>query len=137
MCKALLPTILIVLLLTPQQGLSNSLENETVPLNWKSLKAICERIQVPFGAMILLLHHENGHIGLASPNNNGTFDFGPFQVNSVHLKSAEFRAAHITGHGLQFNGQVNSLAAAYLFKKPSSDLSMNFGARPGGTLMFC
>jgi hypothetical protein len=73
-------------------------------------------MEVPFPVLVLLLHQEDGYVGLASPNTNGTFDYGPFQVNSVHLHSSEFQTAGITAEMLQYDGPTNALAAAWVLK---------------------
>lgn len=60
---------------------------------------------VPATIIISVLKTENGKIGSASPNTNGTFDFGPMQINSIWLPSlARFG---ITQSMLQYNPCVN------------------------------
>lgn len=86
------------------------------PLEWQDIWIASDKMQVPFSVMVLHLHHENGYVGLASPNTNGTYDYGPFQVNSVHLESPQFRAAGITADMLQYDGPTNALAAAWVFR---------------------
>jgi hypothetical protein len=64
-----------------------------------------------------VLHRtEAGRVGLAQPNDDGSVDLGPMQVNSVHL--AEFARFGIGYEDLRDNrGCANVLAAAYLFKR--------------------
>lgn len=41
---------------------------------------------VPATVIVSVLQTEGGRPGLAKPNKNGTFDYGPMQVNSIWLK---------------------------------------------------
>lgn len=102
-------------------------EPKKYPLKWRDIKMICEKVNVPYGAMILLLHHENGYVGLARKNTNGSYDYGPFQVNSVHLNAPIFQQAGITAEALRYNGKINALAAAYLFKKALQKAKTDMG----------
>lgn len=64
----------------------------------------------------VLQRTEAGRVGLAQPNDDGSVDLGPMQVNSVHL--AEFARFGIGYDDLRDNrGCANVLAAAYLFKR--------------------
>ncbi len=40
---------------------------------------------VPATLIISVLKTENGRVGEANPNSNGTYDYGPMQVNSIWL----------------------------------------------------
>lgn len=40
---------------------------------------------VPAKVIISVLAVERGEVGMASPNKNGTFDYGPMQINSIWL----------------------------------------------------
>ncbi|CAN5420721.1 lytic transglycosylase domain-containing protein [soil metagenome] len=40
---------------------------------------------VPAKVIISVLKAEGGRVGLASPNKNGSFDYGPMQINSIWL----------------------------------------------------
>lgn len=89
----------------------------SVSLRWEDVYVISEKFEIPFAVMILVLHHEDGYVGLKKRNPNGTYDYGPFQINSIHLDSREFKTAGITADQLQYDGRVNALAAAYYLRK--------------------
>ncbi len=40
---------------------------------------------VPASLIISVLSVEGGEVGMASPNSNGTFDYGPMQINTIWL----------------------------------------------------
>lgn len=40
---------------------------------------------VPAQVIISVLEVEGGKVGMASPNRNGTFDYGPMQINTIWL----------------------------------------------------
>lgn len=108
---------LLLLVITAAPAISKGLNPR--PIQWQDIWVASQKMDVPFSVLILLLHLEDGYVGLASPNDNGTFDYGPFQINSIHLKSPEFKAAGITSERLQYDGPTNALAAAWYFKKVS------------------
>lgn len=56
-----------------------------VPINCINQAAI--EYQIPATLIISVLKTENGRVGMATPNSNGTFDLGPMQINSAWLGS--------------------------------------------------
>jgi len=113
LCRIIVFFMILVLI----SGEARSQNQDVVPLCWKDLYMVSEKVEIPFGIMVLLLHHEGGAIGMKKKNANGTFDYGPYQINSIHLKSEEFIKAGITADQLQYNGRVNAVAAAYYLRK--------------------
>lgn len=110
---------------------SPAFENQVkvVPLTSTALYAISKKMDVPFSALVLLLHTENGYVGLASTNeSNGSIDYGPFQVNSVHLNNEIIKAAGISAEQLQYNGVINAQVAAWWFKKKLEEAGSVFKA---------
>lgn len=101
---------------------------EARPLLWQDIWLASQKMDVPFSVMVLLLHQEDGYVGLKSSNANGTFDYGPFQINSCHLRNAAFRRAGITEELLQYDGPTNALAAAWVFKSVLQNSSSIFDA---------
>lgn len=65
-------------------------------------------------AMYLILDVEGGTVGKVSENSNGTYDIGPAQVNSSHLRT--FAAHGITEEAIRDDRCVNILAGAWLYK---------------------
>ncbi len=70
---------------------------------------------MPAAALFAILATEGGKTGEALSNKNGTWDMGPFQVNTVHLK--DLAAMGITPDAVLRDGRVNALVAAWLLKK--------------------
>ena len=70
---------------------------------------------VPAAALFAILATEGGKTGEALSNKNGTWDMGPFQVNTVHLN--ELAAMGISPDAVLRDGRVNAYAAAWLLRK--------------------
>ncbi|MGX7950710.1 lytic transglycosylase domain-containing protein [Oleidesulfovibrio alaskensis] len=97
---------------------STTLNQERYPLIWQDVYLACERYKVPFWAMMLILQQENGYVGHSRRNTNGSHDYGPFQVNSYHLRhNGQIKALGITANQLQYDGPVNAVAAAIVFRQ--------------------
>lgn len=60
---------------------------------------------VPLKTVISVLEVENGTVGMAKKNSNGTYDFGPMQINSIWLKTIE--PYGYTQQKIQYNPCVN------------------------------
>lgn len=70
---------------------------------------------MPVAALFAILATEGGKTGEALSNKNGTWDLGPFQVNTVHLR--ELAAMGISPRAVLCDGRVNAHAAAWLLRK--------------------
>ena len=70
---------------------------------------------MPAAALFAILATEGGKTGEALSNKNGTWDMGPFQVNTVHLN--ELAAMGISPDAVLRDGRVNAYAAAWLLRK--------------------
>ena len=70
---------------------------------------------MPAAALFAILATEGGKTGEALSNKNGTWDLGPFQVNTVHL--GELAAMGISPRAVLCDGRVNAHAAAWLLHK--------------------
>ena len=70
---------------------------------------------MPAAALFAILATEGGKTGEALSNKNGTWDMGPFQVNSVHLN--ELSVMGISPDAVLRDGRVNAYAAAWLLRK--------------------
>ena len=80
---------------------------------------------MPAAALFAILATEGGKTGEALSNRNGTWDLGPFQINTVHLDA--LAAMGIAPDDILRDGRVNAYAAAWLLRK---DASMRM-RRPG------
>ena len=70
---------------------------------------------------------ENGEIGRARRNANGTSDLGPFQVNSSWIGPLRKKGGRVSFVRLRDNGCLNAFVAAFI-------LSQEVGRAPGGSL---
>ena len=70
---------------------------------------------MPVAALFAILVTEGGKTGEALRNRNGTWDLGPFQINTVHLN--ELTAMGISPDAVLRDGRVNAYAAAWLLRK--------------------
>ncbi|WP_291447902.1 lytic transglycosylase domain-containing protein [Desulfovibrio sp.] len=70
---------------------------------------------LPMAALIGILATENGKLGEALLNNNGTWDMGPFQFNTVHIN--ELADMGIAPEAVLQDGCTNAYAAAWLLRK--------------------
>lgn len=76
---------------------------------------------LPETALYALRHKEGGTVGMVSKNRNGTVDYGPFQVNSLWVKT--FTAAWDTGSDaltvslLRDSDCANTFAAAWILRQ--------------------
>lgn len=70
---------------------------------------------LPLAALVGILAAENGRTGEALLNDNGTWDMGPFQINTIHVNAlAEMGIATET---VLRNGCVNAYAAAWRLRQ--------------------
>jgi soluble lytic murein transglycosylase-like protein len=67
---------------------------------------------VPAQVIISVLDVENGTVGMASPNSNGTYDYGPMQINSIWIpKIAPYG---YTKQQIQFDPCVNVMVGTWI-----------------------
>jgi Transglycosylase SLT domain len=81
----------------------SALEIHGVPIECINQAAIT--YHVPAILILSVLAVENGKNGSASPNRNGTFDYGPMQINSIWL--SKIRLYGYTQQQLQYDPCVN------------------------------
>jgi soluble lytic murein transglycosylase-like protein len=67
---------------------------------------------VPALIIVAVLETENGANGFARPNPNGTYDYGPMQINSLWLQ--QLRRYGITAHDLRNDPCVNVKVGAWI-----------------------
>lgn len=111
--------LLLALCLTPDIALSAQRMKVTLPpLHPLTADCVLDAARVsgmPVAALFAILATEGGKTGEALSNKNGTWDLGPFQVNTVHLK--ELAAMGISPDAVLRDGRVNAHAAAWLLRK--------------------
>ncbi len=67
---------------------------------------------VPAKVIISVIATEGGDVGVAHPNKNGTYDYGPMQVNSSWLP--KIRKYGYTQELLQYDPCVNVMAGTWI-----------------------
>jgi hypothetical protein len=70
---------------------------------------------VPAKTIIAVLETEGGEVGMASPNKNGTFDYGPMQINSLWLKT--IAAYGYTKEQVQYDPCINVQVGAWILSR--------------------
>ena len=91
----------------------------TVPakanLSLACIAQAADRYKIPLAALLGILATEGGQPGEALNNTNGTWDLGPFQVNTCHIK--ELLAVGLQPETILSDACVNAHAAAWLLHK--------------------
>ena len=109
------------LCLLPGAASANSAGREKValpqaaPLTADCVAEAARVSDLPLAALIGILATENGRTGEALQNNNGTWDMGPFQVNTTHIN--ELVKMGIAPEAVLQDGCTNAYAAAWLLRK--------------------
>jgi hypothetical protein len=71
--------------------------------------------KVPATLIVSILKKENGRNAQARKNKNGTFDYGPFQINSIWLK--EIAPYGFTKEDIQYNPCINATVVTWIMAK--------------------
>jgi Transglycosylase SLT domain len=98
-----------------------------VPIECINKAAITYR--VPAALIISVLGVENGRVGMASPNKNGSFDYGPMQINSLWVE--KIKPYGYTREELQYDPCVNVMVGAWILGQNIAD-SPDFWRGVGG-----
>jgi len=88
-----------------------------VPVECINQAAITYR--VPAVLIVSVLLTEGGKIGSMTPNKNGTFDYGPMQINTVWLDKV--KPYGFTEHDIQYNPCVNVWIGAWILGQRIAD----------------
>lgn len=67
---------------------------------------------VPAALIISILGVEGGTIGMAKPNTNGTYDYGPMQINTIWLDKV--KAYGYTREQIQYDPCANVMVGAWI-----------------------
>lgn len=84
-----------------------------IPVSCINLAAIT--FSVPATLIVSILKNENGKIGEVRKNKNNTFDYGPFQINSVWIK--EIEPFGFTKEDIQFDRCKATMVATWIIAK--------------------
>ena len=74
---------------------------------------------IPATAIISVLKTEGGKVGAASKNKNGTFDYGPMQINSIWLP--KLKAMGYTQKQLQYDPCINVRVGTWILAQKVAD----------------
>lgn len=74
---------------------------------------------IPATIIISVLRMENGRIGDAIRNKNGTYDYGPMQINSIWLH--EIKKYGFTREAIQYDPCANVTVGAWLLSRAIAD----------------
>lgn len=67
---------------------------------------------VPAALIISILGIEGGSVGMAKPNTNGTYDYGPMQINSLWLQ--KIKPYGYTPEQLQYDPCANVMVGTWI-----------------------
>lgn len=87
-----------------------------VPLTLACLMQAARRYHVAPVVLEAIRVVENGETGQARRNANGSFDLGPFQVNSRWIRPLRRRGVRVSFARLRDNGCVNVFVAAWILR---------------------
>lgn len=107
--------LLLCLLPATGYGRERVVVPRTVPLFLDCVMEAAQKHHVPLAALLGVLAVEGGKTGEALRNTNGTWDIGPFQINTCRIN--ELLAVGITPEIILRDGCANAHAAAWLLRK--------------------
>lgn len=70
---------------------------------------------VPATMIISVLKTENGKTGMATPDKNGTYDYGQMQINTVWVKAV--KPYGYTRRQIQYNPCINIMVGTWILAK--------------------
>ncbi len=74
---------------------------------------------VPASLILSVLSVEGGDVGTASPNKNGTYDYGPMQINTIWLN--KIKPYGYTKEQVQYDPCVNVMVGAWILSRNIAD----------------
>lgn len=86
-----------------------------VPVTVECVVRAAQHFSLPPNVLLAMRRVENGKVGRVSrPNKNGTYDIGPWQINSGWLD--DLQPFGITEADLRYNGCTNAAVAAWIVR---------------------
>lgn len=82
-----------------------------VPVTAQCIAYAAREYRVPALLISAVTHVEGGIVGKASKNSNGTFDYGPMQINSLWVK--ELKMYGVAPANLMWDGCLNTRIGAW------------------------
>ncbi len=74
---------------------------------------------VPAKLILSILAVEGGKVGMASPNKNGTYDYGPMQINTIWLD--KIKRYGYTQEQIQYDPCANVMVGAWIMSQNIAD----------------
>jgi hypothetical protein len=97
----------------------SALEIHGVPIECVNKAAVI--YHVPAKLILSVLVIEGGHVGLALANKNGSFDYGPMQINSIWLP--QIQKYGYTQRQLQYDPCVNVMVGTWILSQNIANAS--------------
>lgn len=97
----------------------SALEVHGVPIECINQAAIL--YHVPAKLILSVLAIEGGRVGIASANKNGSFDYGPMQINSIWL--TKIQQYGYTKQQLQYDPCVNVIVGTWILSQNIANAS--------------
>lgn len=82
------------------------------------------KYNVPAALIISVLQVEDGRAGMASPNDNGTYDYGPMQINTIWLST--IKPYGYTRHQIQYDPCANVEVGTWILSQRIADFNGEF-----------
>lgn len=104
-----------------------------VPIECINQAAITYHVPAPL--ILSVLSVEGGDVGTASPNRNGTYDYGPMQINTIWL--SKIKPYGYTREQVQYDPCINVMVGTWILSTNianSSDLWYGIGGYHSHTL---
>lgn len=79
---------------------------------------------VPAKVIVSVMAVEGGRVGMAKRNTNGSYDFGPMQINSIWLK--KIQPYGYTQDELQYDPCVNVMVGTWILSREIASSGNNF-----------
>lgn len=79
---------------------------------------------VPAKVILSVLAVEGGEVGMAKRNTNGTYDYGPMQINSIWI--SKIAPYGYTQEELQYDPCVNVMVGTWILSKEIANSNGNF-----------
>lgn len=97
--------------------MASALVINDVPIECINKAAV--QYHIPAVIIIAVLRMENGHVGDAIRNKNGTYDYGPMQINSIWLP--EIQKYGYTKEAIQYDPGANVAVGTWILSRAIAD----------------
>ncbi len=106
---------LVSFIITPKNRNNFVMTLHPMPVPLYCINEAAIKYNVPAKLLIAILQVENGKVGQAIKNTNGSYDLGPAQINSSWLPT--LKAHGITSTEVQFDPCINIKVSAWIVAK--------------------